>query len=370
MKALKASIFAALCVPAERLLRRHSAHADRIEGPRESDASSRTRATARNRLFITEQPGVIRVLQPGASVPTVFLDIRARSLPAASAASSDWPSIRITRSNGRFFVYYTRPGDGAIVIAAVSRVGQSQRRQHDGHRVAEDRASDQRESQRRHARVRTGRLSLHRRRRRRRRQRPAEQCAERQRAARQDPAASTSTTPTRTAASAYSSPSDNPYVGRAGRHEIFSIGWRNPWRFSFDRSTAPAMGGRRRARRARGSRHADRQGRQLRLAGVRRLALHRTTIRRCAIPPTTSVPVFDYTHTGRPLLDHRRLRVSRIRRTRCRRAPTSTATSARARSSRGMAQRRAVLLDCGDQHLVVRRRRARRALRARTSAAR
>ncbi len=35
----------------------------------------------------------------------------------------------------------------------------------------------------------------------------------------------------------YSSPRDNPYVGGAGRPEIFSIGWRNPWRFSFDRST-------------------------------------------------------------------------------------------------------------------------------------
>ena len=36
------------------------------------------------------------------------------------------------------------------------------------------------------------------------------------------------------AGTAYSSPSDNPYVGRAGRDEIFAIGWRNPWRFSFD----------------------------------------------------------------------------------------------------------------------------------------
>ncbi len=35
----------------------------------------------------------------------------------------------------------------------------------------------------------------------------------------------------------YSSPRDNPFVGRTGRPEIFSIGWRNPWRFSFDRST-------------------------------------------------------------------------------------------------------------------------------------
>ncbi|MDO8209486.1 sorbosone dehydrogenase family protein [Conexibacter sp. CPCC 206217] len=36
----------------------------------------------------------------------------------------------------------------------------------------------------------------------------------------------------------YSVPADNPFVGRAGvRPEIWSWGLRNPWRFSFDRST-------------------------------------------------------------------------------------------------------------------------------------
>jgi glucose/arabinose dehydrogenase len=36
----------------------------------------------------------------------------------------------------------------------------------------------------------------------------------------------------------YSSPPDNPYYGStAGRDEIYAIGLRNPWRFSFDRLT-------------------------------------------------------------------------------------------------------------------------------------
>jgi glucose/arabinose dehydrogenase len=39
----------------------------------------------------------------------------------------------------------------------------------------------------------------------------------------------------------YRVPSSNPYVGRTGRNEIWQLGLRNPWRFSFDRKTG-AMG--------------------------------------------------------------------------------------------------------------------------------
>ncbi len=34
----------------------------------------------------------------------------------------------------------------------------------------------------------------------------------------------------------YVSPPNNPYVGRAGRDEIWALGLRNPWRFAFDRA--------------------------------------------------------------------------------------------------------------------------------------
>jgi glucose/arabinose dehydrogenase len=41
----------------------------------------------------------------------------------------------------------------------------------------------------------------------------------------------------------YTIPRDNPLVGRPGRDEIFAYGFRNPWRFSFDRATgAMAIG--------------------------------------------------------------------------------------------------------------------------------
>jgi glucose/arabinose dehydrogenase len=39
------------------------------------------------------------------------------------------------------------------------------------------------------------------------------------------------------ASGGYRAPASNPFVGRLGRDEIFSLGLRNPWRFSFDRKT-------------------------------------------------------------------------------------------------------------------------------------
>jgi glucose/arabinose dehydrogenase len=35
----------------------------------------------------------------------------------------------------------------------------------------------------------------------------------------------------------YAVPADNPFIGQAGRPEVFATGLRNPWRFSFDRKT-------------------------------------------------------------------------------------------------------------------------------------
>ncbi len=43
--------------------------------------------------------------------------------------------------------------------------------------------------------------------------------------------------PRQSGANPYRIPEDNPFVGHNGRDEIWSFGWRNPWRYSFDRST-------------------------------------------------------------------------------------------------------------------------------------
>src|SRR5207247_5753279 len=73
-----------------------------------------------NRLFIVEQPGRIKVLQPGATSATTFLDITSVVLSGGErgllglAFHSQFPT------NGRFFVDYTRRQDGATVVAEYS----------------------------------------------------------------------------------------------------------------------------------------------------------------------------------------------------------------------------------------------------------
>jgi glucose/arabinose dehydrogenase len=67
-----------------------------------------------NRLFIIEKVGRIRVAQPGATTTTVFLDISSRVLSTGNEQGLLGLAFHPQyASNGRFFVYYTRPGSGA-----------------------------------------------------------------------------------------------------------------------------------------------------------------------------------------------------------------------------------------------------------------
>ena len=70
-----------------------------------------------NRLFIVEQGGVIKVVRPGSSTPTTFLDIRTKVLSGGERGLLGLAFHPQYSRNGRFFVYYTRTGDGALVIA-------------------------------------------------------------------------------------------------------------------------------------------------------------------------------------------------------------------------------------------------------------
>jgi glucose/arabinose dehydrogenase len=69
------------------------------------------------RLFIVEQAGTIKVLSPGAADPTVFLDIGDRVLSGGERGLLGLAFHPRFASNRRFIVNYTRPPDGATVIA-------------------------------------------------------------------------------------------------------------------------------------------------------------------------------------------------------------------------------------------------------------
>ena len=78
-----------------------------------------------NRIFILEQPGIVSVLQPGSSTRTTFLDIRSRVLSGGERGLLGLAFHPQFATNGRFFVDYTRQPDGATVIAEYQLSNQS-----------------------------------------------------------------------------------------------------------------------------------------------------------------------------------------------------------------------------------------------------
>src|SRR5437879_6034334 len=70
-----------------------------------------------NRRFVIEQVGRIRVLQPGSSNFTTFLDISSRVLFNGERGLLGLAFHPQFSANRRFFVNYTRQPDGATVIA-------------------------------------------------------------------------------------------------------------------------------------------------------------------------------------------------------------------------------------------------------------
>ncbi len=78
-----------------------------------------TRATDRSqRLFIVQQGGLIRVVQPGSTTPTTFLDITGPVLSGGERGLLGLAFHPQYRTNRRFFVYYTADSPaGAIKIS-------------------------------------------------------------------------------------------------------------------------------------------------------------------------------------------------------------------------------------------------------------
>jgi glucose/arabinose dehydrogenase len=70
-----------------------------------------------NRLFVLEQAGRIKVVQPGSNTATLFLDITTKVLSGGERGLLGLAFHPQYSTNRRFFVYYTRQTDGTIVIS-------------------------------------------------------------------------------------------------------------------------------------------------------------------------------------------------------------------------------------------------------------
>ena len=186
------------------------------------------------RLFIVEQGGRIKVLQPGSTAPEVFLNIASKVLSGGEQGLLGLAFHPQFSTNRRFFVNYTRRPDGATVIAEYQasalnpNVADTTERvlltiaqpfaNHNGGMIefgpdrflyiamgdggsANDpgnRAQNTQELLGKILRIDVDRTQ---------------------------------------SGLSYATPSDNPFVATSGRDEIYAYGLRNPWRFSFDRST-------------------------------------------------------------------------------------------------------------------------------------
>jgi len=191
------------------------------------------------RLFVVEQGGVIRVFAPGAATSTVFLDISDRVLAGGEQGLLGLTFHPQYPANGRFFVDYTRKPDGATVIAEYGRStdpGIASRTErvllviaqpfanHNGGMVEfgpdgllyigmgdggsgndpDNRAQNVNELLGKILRIDADRAG----------------------------------------ALPYGIPADNPFAGApSGRGEIYALGLRNPFRFSFDRATGQLIVG-------------------------------------------------------------------------------------------------------------------------------
>ncbi|HVE48277.1 MAG TPA: PQQ-dependent sugar dehydrogenase [Casimicrobiaceae bacterium] len=191
-----------------------------------------------NRLFIVERGGRVRVAQPGATSSTVFLDISASVIAGNEQGLLGLAFHPAYASNGRLFVYYTRAADGAIEVAEYRRsssnadgadaagrvlltIPHPRFANHNGGMVAF--GSDG------HLYIGVGDGGGG--------NDPPNNAQNLESLLGKILRIDVDTAPASATGLAYSVPPDNPFVNRAGRDEIFAYGLRNPFRFSFDRST-------------------------------------------------------------------------------------------------------------------------------------
>jgi glucose/arabinose dehydrogenase len=194
-----------------------------------------------SRLFVVEQGGRILVVRPSVGILTVFLDITSLVLPGGERGLLGLAFHPGYATNRRFFVHYTRQPDGAIVIAEynaslanpdvadtaeiVLLVVDHPLGNHNGGMIefgpdgflyiglGDGGGANDPDNRAQNVNDLLGKIL------------------------RID--VDTPNPPAQ-----YSSPADNPFFGAtAGRDEIFAVGLRNPFRFSFDRDTGELVVG-------------------------------------------------------------------------------------------------------------------------------
>jgi glucose/arabinose dehydrogenase len=193
-------------------------------------------ADRRGRLFVVEQPGRVRIVAGGTLAAMPFLDISPRVLAGGERGLLGLAFHPDYARNGRYFVNYTRRPDGATVIAEyrvstdsgvsarderVLLVVEQPYANHNGGMIAfgadgllyigmgdggaggdpQNRAQNPQELLGKMLRIDVN------------------------------------------GGTPYAIPPDNPFVRGGGRPEIWALGLRNPWRFSFDRQTRELYAG-------------------------------------------------------------------------------------------------------------------------------
>jgi glucose/arabinose dehydrogenase len=183
------------------------------------------------RLFVVEQGGRIRVIQNGALLSTPFLDVSGLVSCCGERGLLGLAFHPNYESNGYFYIDYTRAGDGATVIARYHVSG-------DPNLADAGSGSTLLTIPQPYANHNGGQVMfgldgyLY--------------IGMGDGGSGGDPQNNAQNKNTLLGAllridvdggSPYAIPPDNPYVGVEGADEIWAIGLRNPWRFSFDRAT-------------------------------------------------------------------------------------------------------------------------------------
>jgi uncharacterized repeat protein (TIGR01451 family) len=184
------------------------------------------------RLFVVEQPGWIRVIKEGTVASTPFLDITDLTSRSGERGLLGLAFHPAYETSGTFYVNYTRDSDGATVIARYS-VSESNPDMADSTSAFEILTIAQPYGNHNGGQVLFGPDGYL-------------YVGMGDGGSGGDPQENAQDPTNLLGAmlrldvdggSPYVIPSDNPYVAAEGRDEIWAIGLRNPWRFSFDRQT-------------------------------------------------------------------------------------------------------------------------------------